>query len=235
MKWIGLWLALLTSAAAAQPLPGAGESRIERLPALQPRHVDTHPVDVWLPAEYSPAKRYRVLYMHDGQMLFDAGKSWNQQAWNVLVTVNFLVQQGRLPDTPVVGAWNNRALRRSEHYRAPLTAFRQGACAPAVRGSGIARQGAIGWLLALPGRRTPTRHRRPLRHPARALTHVHHEFDALYAPHQAFIHQTVKDWGYPAANSLSLVFEGAGHSEGGWAARLEIPLLFLLLLLLELR
>ena len=49
----------------------------------------------------------------------------------------------------------------------------------------------------------------------------------------------MKDWGYPAANSLKLVFKVAGHSEGAWEARLEIPLLFLLLflllLLLELR
>ena len=80
MNWICMGVVLATSAAAAQPLPEVDVGRIERLPALQSRHVDARPVDVWLPAGYSPAKRYQVLYMHDGQMLFDAGKSWNQQA-----------------------------------------------------------------------------------------------------------------------------------------------------------
>ena len=68
------------------------------------------------------AKRHHVQYMHDSQMLFDAGKSWDQQAWNVLVTVNFLVQQGRLPNT-LVGVWNDRALRRSEYHPAPSVPF----------------------------------------------------------------------------------------------------------------
>ena len=35
------------------------------------------PVDVWLPEGYDPAsgERYPVIYMHDGQMMFDHGTS----------------------------------------------------------------------------------------------------------------------------------------------------------------
>ena len=54
------------------------------------------------------------------------------------------------------------------------------------------------------------------------------ELDALYAPYQAFVDQIVKDRGYTAANSLSRVFEGTGHNEKAWAARLEVPLQFLM-------
>jgi enterochelin esterase-like enzyme len=60
------------------------------------------------------------------------------------------------------------------------------------------------------------------------LDHGTTELDALYAPYQAFIDQIVRDRGYSAANSVSRVFEGAGHNEKAWAARLEIPLLFLM-------
>ena len=56
------------SAALAQPIPDVTVGRIERMPAIASKHVDGRPVDVWLPADYSPAKRYNVLYMHDGQI-----------------------------------------------------------------------------------------------------------------------------------------------------------------------
>ena len=100
----------------AQPLPEVSVGRIERLPPMVSQHVDARPVDVWLPADYSTSKRYNVLYMHDGQGLFDATKTWNRQAWDVHLSVARLVAQGRIPDTIVVGVWNNGALRHSEYY-----------------------------------------------------------------------------------------------------------------------
>ena len=100
----------------AQPLPEVSVGRIERLPPMVSQHVDARPVDVWLPADYSTSKRYNVLYMHDGQGLFDATKTWNKQAWDVHLSVARLVAQGRIPDTIVVGVWNNGALRHSEYY-----------------------------------------------------------------------------------------------------------------------
>ena len=54
------------------------------------------------------------------------------------------------------------------------------------------------------------------------------ELEALYAPYQACVDQIVKDRGYTAATSLSRVFEGTGHNEKAWAARLEVPLQFLM-------
>ena len=111
-----LFACAAATAALAQPVPEVAVGRIERLPAMASRHVDARPVDVWLPADYDPAKRYAVLYMHDGQMLFDASKSWNRQAWDVHLTVDRLVRQGRIPDTLVVGVWNNGRLRHSEYY-----------------------------------------------------------------------------------------------------------------------
>jgi hypothetical protein len=60
------------------------------------------------------------------------------------------------------------------------------------------------------------------------MDHGTTELDALYGAYQPFIDQIVKDRGYTAANSLSRVFEGTGHNEKAWAARLDIPLTFLL-------
>ena len=117
-RLFGLLCGALALGAAAQPapLPQVSVGRIERLPALASRHVDPRPVDVWLPADYNPAKRYNVLYAHDGQMLYDASKSWNGQAWDLHLGVARLVAAGRIPDTLIVGVWNNGPWRHSEYF-----------------------------------------------------------------------------------------------------------------------
>lgn len=101
---------------SAQALPQVATGRIERLAHFPSRHVDARHVDVWLPADYSPARRYQVLYMHDGQMLFDAATTWNKQTWDVHLAVDRLVRAGRIPPTLVVGVWNNGRFRHSEYY-----------------------------------------------------------------------------------------------------------------------
>jgi pimeloyl-ACP methyl ester carboxylesterase len=54
------------------------------------------------------------------------------------------------------------------------------------------------------------------------------ELDALYGPYQNFVDEIVRDRGWGAGQLMSQVFEGTGHSERAWAARLEVPLLFLM-------
>ncbi|MEZ4988299.1 MAG: hypothetical protein R2795_25270, partial [Saprospiraceae bacterium] len=58
-------------------------ARIESLGVVASHHVPARQVDVWLPAAYDTAHRYAVLYMHDGQMLFDSTQTWNHQEWGV--------------------------------------------------------------------------------------------------------------------------------------------------------
>jgi enterochelin esterase-like enzyme len=102
--------------AAEPPLPAVAVGRIERLVLPPSRHVDARPVDVWLPADYTPARRHAVLYVHDGQMLFDERITWNKQAWHIHLAVDRLMRAGRIPPTLVVGVWNNGERRRSEYY-----------------------------------------------------------------------------------------------------------------------
>lgn len=112
--WLGAaWLA--SQAAQASDAPTA-PGRLERLPTLPSGHVDSRPVDVWLPPGYSPQRACKVLYMHDGQMLFDASTTWNGQAWHVDLALAALMRSGQLQDTLVVAVWNNGPLRRSEYF-----------------------------------------------------------------------------------------------------------------------
>ncbi len=99
-------------AALAQPTTG----RIERLadfPSLQvmPRHID-----VWLPGDYTPLKRYQVLYMQDGQNLFDGRLHISGNSWRADVAADRLVKAGRIADTLIVGIWNGGVERYAEYY-----------------------------------------------------------------------------------------------------------------------
>jgi len=111
-----LTLGLTEVALAAEPLPQVAVGRVERLASFPSKFVDARHVDVWLPAGYTASKRYAVLYVHDGQMLYDAGTTWNKQAWNVQDTVQRLINEGRIPDTLIVGVWNNGKYRHSEYF-----------------------------------------------------------------------------------------------------------------------
>lgn len=105
-------LALAQSAS----LPIARYGRIERLAHFASRHVDARHVDVWLPPGYDGTRPHAVLYMHDGQMLFDPTKSWNQKAWEVDAQSAPLIKAGTLRDFIVVGPWNNGPHRHAEYF-----------------------------------------------------------------------------------------------------------------------
>lgn len=102
--------------------PSVSIGHIQRITTLNSRYVDSRPIDVWLPPGYSPSKRYAVLYMHDGQMLFDASQTWNKKAWNVHQTLAKLIAAGKVRDTIVVGIPNDGKYRFSEYYPAKMLA-----------------------------------------------------------------------------------------------------------------
>lgn len=111
--FIGLTF-LLISMAFGQVNVSSGS--IKRFEKFASKFVDARNIDVWLPDNYSNKKRYAVLYMHDGQMLFDAATTWNKQAWEVDETVGKLLKEQKVKDLIVVGVWNNGEFRHSEYY-----------------------------------------------------------------------------------------------------------------------
>jgi len=111
---------LLSLHVCAQILPQPEFGRIERLASFPSKQVDARHVDVWLPEDFEALKasgqRFNVIYMHDGQMLFDAHTTWNKQAWHVDRTLTRLMKSGQLGPTLVVGVWNNDKFRHSEYF-----------------------------------------------------------------------------------------------------------------------
>jgi len=87
--------------------------RIENFPTefIKPRNVD-----IWLPEGYSEDKKYAVLYMHDGQMLFDASTTWNKQEWKVDEVASQLMKEGKVKDFIIVALWNISEIRWQDYY-----------------------------------------------------------------------------------------------------------------------
>lgn len=84
--------------------------------AFPSSHVPARNIEVWLPPGYDPEKRYPVLYMHDGQMLFDAQKTWNKQEWGVDEVISTMIANESIPPLIVVGIWNISENRHSEYF-----------------------------------------------------------------------------------------------------------------------
>ncbi|MFY7758871.1 MAG: alpha/beta hydrolase-fold protein, partial [Flavobacterium stagni] len=107
----------------AQEVPKVVAGTIQRLPDFKSEYVTSRNIDIWLPKDYSTTKKYSVLYMHDGQMLFDATTTWNKQAWEVDDVMTQLFQSGAIQECIVVGVWNGGATRHADYF--PQKPFEQ--------------------------------------------------------------------------------------------------------------
>ena len=88
-------------------------------PDFASAHVQPRNVTVWLPPGYETGSgRHPVLYMHDGQNLFDASKA-NFGEWGVDEHLGRLIANGQVRAPIVVGIWNT-PLRLREYVPANL-------------------------------------------------------------------------------------------------------------------
>ena len=77
-----------------------------RLDSLPSKYITPRPVDIWVPEGYSKEHKYAVLYMHDGQMLFDSTSTWNKQEWKVDEWASKLIKENKTKDFIVVAIHN---------------------------------------------------------------------------------------------------------------------------------
>ena len=111
-----LFFLLLPQLLPAQPLQKASSGKIVHMENVPSKYVEPRNVDIWLPPQYDGKKRFAVLYMHDGQMLFDSTTTWNHHAWDVDDVAAKLMAEGRVQDFIVVGIWNAGARRHANYF-----------------------------------------------------------------------------------------------------------------------
>ena len=84
---------------------------------MQTAHLQNgREITTYLPPGYGdhPDRRYRVLYLHDGQNLFDPAKAFGGEPWRVDQSATALIEAGRVPPVIIVGIDHLDAARIEE-------------------------------------------------------------------------------------------------------------------------
>ncbi len=109
-------LIFVFSLSYAQTLPNVSSGSIKRIENFKSQFIASRNVDVWLPEGYNKSTKYNVVYMHDGQMLFDSTLTWNKKEWKVDEVFSELIKAKRIENCIVVAIWNNGNERISEYF-----------------------------------------------------------------------------------------------------------------------
>jgi predicted alpha/beta superfamily hydrolase len=80
-------------------------------------YVPARDIDILLPPNYfTTTDRYPVVYMHDGQMLFDTTYTWNHQEWEVDETLQRLTDSNLIHHCIIVAIHSISRFRYAELY-----------------------------------------------------------------------------------------------------------------------
>lgn len=93
--------------------------RLRRIPAFESAYLpQERDISIWLPPSYGcePERRFPVLYMHDGQNLFDPHTSYVPgRTWEAHITADRMVREQCIEPVILVGI-NNTGHRRMAEY-----------------------------------------------------------------------------------------------------------------------
>lgn len=110
------WLSVFSVSAQSKSI-------IIKLENVKSKHVAPRNVEVYLPAAYfkEPDRRFPVLYMHDGQNVFNPDTSTHEIAWQADKTADSLMAAGSIEPFIIVAMWNTFNTRYMEYF--PEKAF----------------------------------------------------------------------------------------------------------------
>jgi len=109
-------ISIILSHSMNEQLPTPTTGTIKRVEKFASKYVDARNVDIWLPDGYNTQQQYAVLYMHDGQMLFDAAQAWNKQEWGIDEILGNLIKEKKIRNCIVVGIWNSDKNRHIDYF-----------------------------------------------------------------------------------------------------------------------
>ncbi|MBW1295691.1 alpha/beta hydrolase-fold protein, partial [Aquimarina litoralis] len=101
----------------AQNSPNETNGKVIIHENFESKNVIPRNVEVFLPNGYdsNSDKKYKVLYMHDGQNVFNPKTSYTGIDWGVDETIDSLIKIGKIKNTIVVAPWNTGRKRFSEY------------------------------------------------------------------------------------------------------------------------
>ncbi|SEL43150.1 Predicted hydrolase of the alpha/beta superfamily [Aquimarina amphilecti] len=107
----------LVSTDIAAVLPADTKGKVIIHENFKSEHVIPRNVEVFLPDGYdtNSKKKYNVLYMHDGQNVFNSKTSYTGIDWGVDEAIDSLIKLKKIKNTIVVAPWNTVKKRFSEY------------------------------------------------------------------------------------------------------------------------
>ena len=87
-------------------VPTVSLGTLDRFQQFESQFIQPRDVVVWLPEGHKTGDSCDVLYMHDGNMLYDATTTWNGQEWRVDEVMDSLIKAGAIRNCIVVGIYN---------------------------------------------------------------------------------------------------------------------------------
>ncbi len=101
----------------AAETPTVSSGKLDVIKQFKSDYIEERTFYVWLPDSFDADNDTSVLYMHDGQMLFDDSITWNRQEWGVDEVAGKLIAEGKLKHFIVVGIENaGPSLRGPEYF-----------------------------------------------------------------------------------------------------------------------
>lgn len=114
-KYCLLFFILIALVSRAQEM-GVAHGALKHVENFPSKLVEPRNIHIWLPDGYSDKEKYAVLYMQDGQMLFDAQTTWNKQAWEVDDTASKLMAEKKTRKFIVVGISSVAKTRHCDYF-----------------------------------------------------------------------------------------------------------------------
>lgn len=104
LPWVLGLLAVLGLVFYFKSLPPKDPGYIIKHGEFASKYVMPRDVYVWLPNKYfKPNTSMNVIYMHDGENLFDPSKSLSKKSWEAQKTLQKLIDEKKMPPTIIVG------------------------------------------------------------------------------------------------------------------------------------
>ena len=86
--------------------PEFNKGIIKHFKSFESQYVQSRNIDVWVPDNSNLNDPFAVLYMHDGQNIFESEYSFNRISWKVDETLSYLINNYKISPCIVVGIWN---------------------------------------------------------------------------------------------------------------------------------
>jgi predicted alpha/beta superfamily hydrolase len=87
---------------------GNNDARIDIYAGFMSAYVEARQIEVLVPDDYNTSESYDVIYVHDGQNVFNHHTSYSGVDWAVDDILNNLINKGEIRPVIVVAIWNTQ-------------------------------------------------------------------------------------------------------------------------------